>query len=276
MNRWLLLIIGMSLIFSGYGQEIRRIETKLFTSNEEGQNDAFSSIDFDENGIILQANFAQVFPEYYSKPDSLSEFLILNLLGQSFDLSIYPVCYGGAWFDEFLQSTFSSCGEEENCSAKLEFDGEQNATLLISKDIIEDEIYDKFNPVSEKAPTLYYDRYLISFDSTGRPGKITSEDWISDFNSGSASHWFSYYENGLVEEYFNGDPDAALRYRLRYEYEGNNLALIEKSLRNQRNNSWEIQSSIVLQWEGSRLKSATKFDDEGRQQYVQEFNYIFY
>ncbi|MEQ9297594.1 MAG: hypothetical protein RIF33_03475 [Cyclobacteriaceae bacterium] len=52
MNRWLLLIVGLLIAFGSYGQKITGIETKLITSDKEGQDGMYSSVQFDENGNV--------------------------------------------------------------------------------------------------------------------------------------------------------------------------------------------------------------------------------
>lgn len=276
MKRWLLVCLGCSAVLFCSGQKIKRIETKLFTDTLEMKAEVYSSADFDKYGAVLNAKLRHVFPDYFTKPDTMSDVLMFHLLAQDFDLSMYPVCHGSQWFDEFLQAAFSGCAREDKCTAKLEFAGEQNATLLISKDIVADDIYDKFNPMSEKAPTRYYDRYFITFDRLGGPEKVTSEDWIGDFKSGSTAHWFSYDENQLIKTYIKGDADALVRSRWRFGYVGGHLASVERSLLNQRNNAWEIQESLMLEWDEGGLQRVTALDAKGKLHYIQMFSYSYY
>ena len=267
----------MLLVISSYAQKIKRIETKLIASNEEGQNDLYNSADFDEDGKV--ATVKNSGGNVYLCDKAMStEILPLQLLAVDLGAAYYPLALKSEWMDGYRMEILGDCQNHTDCQIDMMMDLNQVRLITTTKQEMIEEIFDKFNDPNSKQPSEVVTKHQLSYYPDGSIQQLKYEQIEGDVLTQAFLNQFIYDNTGLLTQYMSADVNSGSRNNFSFTRENGRLIKITWATWNEKKGIWNRPDEAELKYvsDSDMLHSATYINEKGRQQYLQEFIYTYY
>lgn len=276
MNRWRLLIIGLLIAFGSSAQKITGIETKLITSDKEGQDGTYSSVQFDENGNVTTLKTPWV-RSYLPVNITSAENLPLVLLAIDLGVAQFPLVHGADWMSLYRTAILGDCQEHPDCLISMNMDLDQVRMISTTKQEMIEEIFDKFNDPNTKELSEIVAKHHLSYNADGAIKQLKYERIESNVLSAALLNQFVYTNDGELVQYMTADINSSVRNNFSFIKESDQLTGIAWATWNEKKGKWNRASRVSLRHdsETNLLQSVTYTDIKGRQLYVQEFIYSY-